>query len=131
VTGVVTSATPTQLTITNVKGLVAGDLTATVSINGDTSGSAVVVATVTPVVTAAKTNLAANARTLIIAGYGFPDLHADTTVSFSNGSKGVVTAATATHLTITFTDLIAGDLYVVVTSNGVNSGKAVLVAIVV
>src|SRR5262249_14629339 len=70
-TGTVTGATSTTLTVTSLTGLVAGNLNASVSVDGFSSGTAVQVATVTPVVTMSTASLAANATSMTIAGFGF------------------------------------------------------------
>jgi hypothetical protein len=80
--GTVTAATSNQLTVTfttlpfpNI-----GSLTAIVTTNGQSSGSAVQVATLVaaPSVTSSTSNLALNAATLIIAGAGFDTTAAST-----------------------------------------------------
>src|SRR5439155_22895185 len=94
VTGMVTAATAFTLTVSNLAGLTAGTLNASVTVNSVSSGVAVQVATVTPVVTSSTANLAANATTLTINGFGFSSPPASNTVSFSGGATGMVTAAT-------------------------------------
>ena len=79
-----------------------GSLKAVVTTDSATSGSAVQVATVAPVVTASTASLAVNATTLTIGGSGFDTTAANNTVAFNNGAVGSVTAATATSLTVTF-----------------------------
>src|SRR5262249_3337649 len=70
--GSVTAATSTQLTVTLTTAPTSvGNLTAVVTANGGSSGAAVQVATVVPVVTSSMANLAANATTLTINGFGF------------------------------------------------------------
>ena len=60
----VSNATPTQLTVTGFTGLVAGNLTASVTVNGQNS-TAVQVATVQPVVTlSTSTHAASTSQTL-------------------------------------------------------------------
>ena len=88
------------------------------------------VATVTPVVTSSTANLASNAATVTISGYGFnATTPSDNTVTFSGAAVGTVTAATATRLTVTFaTEPTAGNLTASVASNGQSSGSAVQVA---
>jgi hypothetical protein len=129
-TGTVTAATPTQLTVTGISGLVAGSLSATVTTNGVTSGSPVQVATVAPVVTSSTARLAATATTLILQGFGFSTTAAYNTIALSGGAVGWVTAATPTQLTVNVTSLVAGPLTASVTSNSVSSGSAVQVATV-
>jgi hypothetical protein len=131
VTGTVTSATATELTVSNLSGLVIGKLTASVITNGVGNRAPVQVATVTPVVTGSTANLAANATSLTIDGFGFSGTARDDVVIFSGGIKGIVTSATATQLTIGhLTGLTAGALAAVVKVFGVSSGALLLVATV-
>ncbi len=90
------------------------------------SGTAVQVATVTPVVTSSTASLAANATTFTINGFGFDPTAANNTVVFNDGAVGTVTAATATSLTVTFSTepTTAGSLTAVVTTDNVSSGAA-------
>lgn len=129
--GTVTGATATTLTVTfGTNPTVAGNLTAVVTTGGVSSGTAVQIAAVRPVVTSSTSNLAADASTITIAGTAFSPTAANNSVSFNNGAVGTVTAATSTSLTVTFSTkpTIAGSLTAVVTSNGINSGSAVQVA---
>jgi hypothetical protein len=128
----VTAATSTTLTVTGLSGLVGGNLNASVSVDGFSSGAAVQVATVTPVVTLNTATLASNATSITIAGIGFDPTAAHNTVAFNDGAVGSVTAATATSLTVTFSTRPtgAGSLTAVVTTNGAGSGAAVQVATV-
>src|SRR5262249_7116934 len=132
VTGTVTSATATTLTVTSLSGLVAGALDASVTVDTISSGAAVQVATVTPVVTSSSANLAANATSITIDGFGFDSTTTNNTVVFNDGAVGTVTTASASSLTVTFTTTptSAGSLTAVVTSNSVSSGTAVQVATV-
>ena len=131
VTGKIASATATQLTVTNLSGLLAGSLSATVTVSGFSS-LAVQVATVEPVVTFNTVNLAANATTLIIYGFGFSSTASDNSVTFSGGATGKVTSATATKLTVaSLSGLTVGSLTATVTSNSVSSTSAVQVATVI
>ena len=131
VMGKVTSATTTQLTVTGLSGLMGGTLSASITVGGLSSAS-VPVATVVPVATPSTTNLAANATTLTIHGFGFASTALDDTVAFSGGASGKVTAATATTLTVTsLTGLTAGSLTATVTSNTVSGASAVSVATVI
>ena len=108
-----------------------GNLTAVVTTDSVSSGAAVQVATVAPVVTSGSANLAANAGTLTIAGYGFDPTTAHDAVVLSSGAAGIVSAATPTLLTVTLTKVpTAGNLTAVVTIDGVASGSAVGVAAV-
>src|SRR5207244_1443444 len=96
------------------------------------SGAAVQVATVTPVVTSSTPNLAANATTVTINGFGFDTTAGNNTVTFNDGAVDTVTAASATSVTVAFatTPATAGNLPAVVTTDGVSSGAAVQVATV-
>lgn len=130
-TGKVTIATPTQLTVTALSGLTAGKLTAAITSNGVSSGMQVQVGVVTPTITASTANLAGNASSLVINGFGFSTTAANNVVTFSNGATGVVKSATTTKLTVSkLANLTAGPLTAVVTSNGGSSGTPVQVATV-
>lgn len=133
--GTVTSATPTALTVTfGTKPTTAGSLTAIVVTNEAISGSAVQVAAVAPVITTTSTNLAANAATVTIAGFGFDTVLNNNAVVFSSGAEGIVTAATPTQLTVTFAankQPTVSNLSAVVTSNSVSSGTAIQIASVI
>lgn len=126
----VTAATTTQLTVT-LSGLETGPLAAIVTSGAQTSGSAVQVATLTPVVTSSTATLAANATTVTLNGFGFSATAGNNSVAFSNGATGTLTAATATTLTVTgVADLVAGPLTAVVTTHAISSGAAVQIATV-
>jgi hypothetical protein len=128
VTGTVSHATTTQLTITNLTGLVAGNLSALVTASGVIS-RVEEVATVTPVVTARAISIAAAATSVVIQGFGFSSTAANNTVTFNNGTTGIVTSATATTLTVTdLSGLTQGSLTAIVISNGVSSGDDMEVA---
>ncbi len=136
----VSAATATKLTVTVLTGsLTVGNLDASVavSVSGTSysSGTAVQVATVTPVVTSSTASLAKNATILIIKGHGFDSTTAmNNVVSFSGGVTGTVTAATATQLTVTVTipsGVSLGSLMASVSTGDVSSGTAVQVATVV
>src|SRR4029077_10153771 len=71
ISNTVSSASATSLTLTLTGPLTGGTLYAAVTTNSVSSGTAVQVATVTPVVTASTASLAANANTIQIAGSGF------------------------------------------------------------
>jgi hypothetical protein len=132
VTGTVTAATATELTVTSLSGLAIGKLTASVSTNGASSGPAVRVALVTPVVTSSTANLMANAPSVTIDGVGFSATARHDVVVFGGGVKGIVTSATATQLTVShLRGLTAGTLDAVVKVFGVSSGAAVPVATVI
>ena len=131
--GTVTAATATSLTVTfDTAPAAAGNLTAVVTTNSVDSGAAVQIATVTPVVTSSTANLAANAATVTIDGFGFDPTAGNNTVVFSSGAAGTVTEATATSLTVTFdtAPTAVGNLTAVVTTNTLASGTAVQVATV-
>ena len=130
--GTVSSATSTTLTINLTTLSTAGNLTAVVTTNGASSGTAVQVATVNPTITLNTANIALGATTLTINGTGFDTTPGNNTVSFNNGAVGTVSSATSTALTINLTTLsTAGNLTAVVTTNGASSGTAVQVATVV
>ncbi|CAN5908548.1 hypothetical protein BH11VER1_BH11VER1_36940 [soil metagenome] len=101
--GNVTAATSTQLTVTfSTAPAAIGSLTAVVTSFGGSSGAAVQVATVTPVVTANVANLSVDSNTLVINGLGFSATPANNTVTFNHGAVGTVTSASPTSLTVTF-----------------------------
>jgi hypothetical protein len=132
--GKVTAATATALTVTlSTEPTSSGSLTAVVASNGQSSGTAVPVATVTPVVTPGTARLAANAPQIIIKGLDFDPTAANNTVSFDDGAVGSVTTATATSLSVTLTTAptTTGSLTAIVKTDGVSSGAAVQVATVV
>lgn len=130
--GTVTSGSTSSLTVTfSTKPTSAGSLAATVT-NGNGSSSSTQVATVIPVVTSSTANLASDATSLTINGFGFSTTPASNTVAFSPAGVGTVTASTNTSLTVTsVSGLTAGALNAVVTSNSQSSGAAVQVATVV
>lgn len=132
--GTVTSATDTSLTVNiTTPPTAAGPLNVTVTTNGVASVSPVQVATVVPVITSSTSNLAANATTMTINGFGFSTTPGNNTVDFNGLAVGTVTASTATSLTVSFSTppKTAGALTALVTTNGVNSsGAAVQVATV-
>src|SRR5208282_1327394 len=102
----VTAATTTKLTVTLSGTLTTGALDAVVTTDGVSSGAAVQVATVTPVVTTSTASLATNGTTLTINGLGFDTVNpGNNVVAFSGAGvgtlTGTVTAATATSLTVT------------------------------
>ena len=132
--GTVAAATTNFLTVTfTTQPAFVGPLTAIVTTDGQSSGSAVQVATLTPVVTPQTSNLAINASTLMINGFGFDPTAANNTVAFNDGAAGTITAATTTSLTVTFTNLplAVGSLTAIVTTDGQSSGNPVQVASVV
>jgi len=130
--GTVTAATASSMTVTfTTTPTTMGNLTAIVTTNSLTSGSALQVATVRPVVTGSSANLAANAATMTIAGFGFDATTlGNNTVQFNNGAVGTVTAATATQLTVSISTNpnTAGSLTAIVTTNSKANGSAVQIA---
>jgi len=132
-TGVVLAATETQLTVGNFggSGLVGGPLSASVSVNGASSGAPVEVAKVVPVITASTSPLAGNATTILIHGFGFDPTPGNNTITFSGAATGTgtITAANANALTVSLpTPLGEGPLMAVVTANTSSSGAPVQVA---
>ena len=130
-TGTVTSASATSLTVTfGTKPTEAGVLSASVSTNTISSGTAVAIAGVSPVVTAnASSQLNSNASTVLIVGMGFDTTAANNSVVFDSGAAGTVASATATLLTVNLSAApAAGNLKAIVTTNGINNGSAVQVA---
>ena len=100
----VTAATATSLTVTfsdqaNRRGHRSTPLVTTDSCCSEV-GTAVQMATVSPVVTSNTATLAANATTLTISGTGFDSTASHNTVVFNDGAIGTVavSAATATSL---------------------------------
>lgn len=85
-----------------------------------------------PTITIDTNNIQQNAATLIIAGTGFNLEPLDNIVTFNLGAVGIVTAATTTQLTVSFTTqpTSLGSLTASVLSP-LNSGAAVQVATVV
>ena len=132
--GTVTAATATSLTITfSTSPTVAGDLYSIVTTNSISCAGSVKVATVVPVITSSAANLAANASTIAISGFGFGSTAGSNTVVFNNGAAGTVTSATSTTLNVTFTTkpTRAGSLTATVTTNSVPSAAAIQVATVI
>jgi len=131
--GTVTAASSTGLGVNLPSSLIAGVLNATMTSDGVSSGTAVQVATITPVVTSSTASLAANATTVTINGAGFDPTAAHNTVTFNDGAVGTVTSATNSSLTVTFgtNPTSAGSLTAIVTTNSVSSGSAVQVASVI
>src|SRR3569623_2078683 len=131
--GTVTAATATSLTVEfSTDPTTAGNLTAVVTSNGVSSGAAVQVATVEPVVTSSTSNRAANEATLTINGFGFAPTAGNNTVVLNDGAVGTVTSASATSLTVSFSTgpTSGGSLTAVVTTDSVGSGAAEQVATV-
>src|SRR5581483_2748498 len=98
------------------------------------SGGNVQVATVIPVITSTIANLAANATTIIINGYGFDSgTPGNNVVTFNDGAVGTVTAASATQMTVTFgtKPSLPGSLTATVTTDTVDDAGPVQVATVI
>jgi hypothetical protein len=126
--GLVTSATAISLTVTYTTKPTAGLLSALVISDGVTNGSLTPVATVVPIVTASTANVPVTATTLVITGIGFDPIASHDLVALSSGS-GVVTAATATKLTVNFSSPPSlGALSAFVVIDGVGSGSLTQVA---
>ena len=91
VTGVTGNpATAITVTLTSMPTSL-GSMTATVTTDGVSSGTAVQVATVAPAVTASTSTLAASASSaLVVNGYGFSTTPANDTVTFTNGATGTI-----------------------------------------
>jgi RHS repeat-associated protein len=102
--------------------------------NSATSSPVTFTILATPVITPSTANLAANASSLTISGYGFDTNPANDSVTFDNGVTGIVTGATLTSLTVSVSGLSdpAGGtaLDASVTVDGISSGNAVQVATV-
>src|SRR5262249_4806437 len=117
--GTVSAATATSLTVTfSTRPTGTGNLTATVTDSVGSSPS-VQVATVFRV-NRSSANLPINAATITIAGSGFLPQAGDDTVVFNDGATGMVTTASATSLTVTFTTppLAVGPLTALIGSGG-------------
>jgi hypothetical protein len=132
--GTVTAATATSLTVTlSTKPIASGNLTAVVTTNSLSSGAAIKVANVVPVVTSSTTGLGITATTMTISGFGFDPVANRNTVVLSNGAVGTVTTATGTTLTVTLSTRpnVLGSITAIVTTNTIASGTAVQVATVI
>jgi len=123
-TATVTAATATQLTCTLGGPPSLGNLTAIVTSNSVSSGAPVQVATIVPAITANAANLAANATSLVINGFGFSATPANNTVLLTGGTAGTVTAASATQLTVNVSNLTSGSLTATVSVGGFTSASA-------
>jgi hypothetical protein len=128
---IASNSTATQLFITNLTGLVAGNLTATVTADGFSSLSDQV-ATVIPDIFTSETELPPTAKSLLIHGAGFSSDKADDIVTFGGGVTGTVTSASTTTLIVSdLVGLVAGPLNVItMTSNGKSNTTSVEVAVV-
>ncbi|HSP17686.1 MAG TPA: hypothetical protein VLV78_23275 [Thermoanaerobaculia bacterium] len=131
--GSVTAATATSLTVAfSVKPAIAGTLTAIVTTNTVSSGAAVQVATVIPVVTPSTASQPTSTTTVVINGFGFDPTPGNNVITFNLGAAGTVTTASTTSLTVTFSiQPTDGNLTAVVTTNGASSGAPVQVATVI
>jgi hypothetical protein len=129
---IASNSTATQLFITNLTGLAAGNLMATVTVEGFSS-IVEQVATVLPYVKPSTIALSPKTKTLVIHGLGFYGPASKSSVAFSNGATGTVSRVTATTLIITdLMGLTPGPLEITsVTSNGVSNATTVQVAMVV
>jgi hypothetical protein len=132
ISGTITAATATSLTVTINSPVNAGTLSAVVKVNGASSGAAIQVAAIQPVVTVNTAKLPAGANSILISGFGFDPNHAQNSVAFNNGAVGIVTAWTQNSITVTFQvkPKTPGALTVVVTSRHLSSGTPVQVATV-
>jgi subtilase family serine protease len=132
--GTVTAATATSLTVTFSKPPSVGNLTAVVTTESHSSGSAVQVATVanTPTVTQNSATFVVPGTTITIAGTSFSSVAANDSVVFNDGALGTVTAATTTSLTVTLSTqpTALGTLTAVVGVSGLSSGTPVQVGTV-
>ena len=137
VTGTVIAATQSVLVVSSLTGLssvpVGTSLYASVTVASSSSGAAQV-ATVgeaaSPSVTLSTASIAGSATTLTINGTNFDPSPAGDTVTFNLGVTGIVTAATATQLTIALTSapIFLGSLTAVVSAYGITSAAPVQVA---
>ncbi|TCO94115.1 DNA-binding beta-propeller fold protein YncE [Chthoniobacter flavus] len=86
-----------------------------------------------PVVTSSTANLANDSATLTINGFNFDPTAANDTVTFNDGTVGIVTAASATQLTLQLSQRPTGlgSLTAVVNTGGQDSGTPVQIANVV
>lgn len=107
---------------------------ASVTVDGVSSGAAVEVAVIAPVVTASSADLAANSTSMTINGLDFDSNPANDSVAFDSGVTGTVTGTTSNSLTVSLTGLssLTADtaLHVSVTVDTVSSGAEVQVATV-
>ncbi len=131
--GAVVAASSTSLTVNlTSKPTTAGNLVATVTSNGRSSGFGAVVASVAPVVTASAATLAADSETVVINGAGFDPVESKNVVTFNDGAKGKVLTASPTSMLVTFLTppTVAGILTARVVTNGVSSGSNIQIATV-
>src|SRR5262249_28504253 len=101
-----------------------GNLTAIVTTDGVSSGTAVQIGTVVSTWTQSTGSLPANAAQITISGSGF-DTTGTNTVTFNDGAVGTVVAVTPTSLTVGFTTkpTTAGPLKAVVLTDGFGAGQ--------
>ncbi len=125
VTGVISAATSTSLTVTltGLTSVVGGTaLHATVVVDGNAI-AATQVATAQEVLTASAANLPNTATSIVLHGFGFDSNDLNDSVVFDNGVTGTVTAATGTSLTVSINwSILVGNntpLHATVTVNGV------------
>jgi hypothetical protein len=126
------AASMTSLTIVFATQPSLGPLSATVTAFGLSSGT-IVVATVRapPVVTSNSATISSTQTTLVINGFNFDPPAAGNFVTLISGTVGSISAASSTSLTVVFaTQPSPGPLSASVTSFGLSSGAAVLVATV-
>lgn len=132
--GTVAAATATSLTVAfTTQPSVVGSLTAVVSCFGGSSGAAVQVATVVPVITGSTANVSVDSNMITIHGFGFSATPGNNIVVFDHGAVGSVTAASSTQLTVTFSThaTVLGPLGASVTSSGVGPVGPVQVASII
>jgi hypothetical protein len=133
------NSTGTQLTVTLDPGsaLSAGEVTAVVTVNGISSGSAVQVATAVavPTITPVTTSWTAGPTTLYITGTNFSstDDQNDVLLYDSNGKSlgtATIVSATSVKIGVTLTNVPAGVLYATVTVDGIaTSAKATIATV--
>jgi hypothetical protein len=122
VTGTVISASDTTLVVEKLSGLELGPLSASVTVNGFSSGAPVMVGTVIPYVVPNLDLLPANPRVWVIQGNGFSSLPADDVVTL-DGQRATVLSATATTLTVSLSgvDYTEENLWATVTVDSLTS----------
>ena len=129
----ITAATANTLTVKVTGTFNSGTLSAAVNVNGVSSGAAVQVGSLQPIVTSSVSPISINASSIVINGFGYDPNHAQNTVVFNDGAVGIVTSWSTNSLTIKFLvkPTSTGALTIVVTSRHVSSGAPVQVATVV
>ena len=124
--------TATSLTVTPPAGMALGNLTAAVTVDTESSGTAVQVATVRPVVTASAASVAVGASGMTISGFGFSTTATSNVLSFNNGVTGTVSSSTANTLNVTFGSVkptTLGPLTVTVSTGGIADSSATPVTV--